>query len=193
MKQKLIRNWLLSLVTVALFLAPTFNAHAASYSWNIYSNYIEYQPTGQDFYNKSCGQVNNSTQGYFRLSTTYSDQTIASYTVATNKTVKLDFGSCSSYGMTHILSRHVPEQFIGNPTTTQSFFNPGSSIGFYEDVIADIVNSNKTQIANNGFSSSGTVVYGYINGNTANKVKLVVKGGKIITMYPDGWGLGVKK
>ncbi|BAB04014.1 hypothetical protein P4637_11840 [Halalkalibacterium halodurans] len=176
-----------------LLLAPHFgqgHVQASTYSWNIYSQYIEYQPTGERFYHKSCGQVNNATQGYFRLPNTYSSTNIAQYDVGNGRSVELDFGSCSTYGMTHILARHAPELFIGNPTQVQSFFNPGHPLGYYESIIGQIISNNRTQILNNGFTSNGTVVYG----NTPHgQVRLVIKGGKVITMYPNGWGLGERK
>ncbi|CAG9622485.1 hypothetical protein [Sutcliffiella rhizosphaerae] len=175
------------LLALLLFIPNTGQVQASTYSWNIYSNNIQYKATAATFYNKSCGQVNNATQGYFRLPNTYASTNIAKYEVGNGKFVDLDFGSCSTYGMTHILARHAPEHFIGNPTTVQSFFNPGHNLGYYESIIAQIVHNNRTQILNNGFTSNGTVVYG----NTAHgQVRLVVKGGKVITMYPNGWGLG---
>ncbi|WP_128896097.1 hypothetical protein [Longirhabdus pacifica] len=184
--------FLLSLLLMAASLLPTSfsEVEAASYDWNIYSSSIEFKATGQDFYNKSCGQVNNATQGYFRLPTTYANQTIESYSVGAGKYVELNFGGCSTYGMTHILSRHVPEYFIGNVTRIQSFFNPGYSIGYYENLVEQIVYENAYQILQYGFTSSGTAVYGNAYGNPAYPVKLIIKGGKVITMYSSGWGIG---
>jgi hypothetical protein len=188
--KKMVYPVLVFLLVFVLFAANLGQAHASTYSWNIYSNFIEYQSTGDRFYNKSCGQVNNSTQGYFRLPNTFSSTKIAEYDIGSGKYVDLDFGSCSSYGMTHILARHAPEHFIGNPTQVQSYFNPGHSLGYYESIISEIISNNRTQIANYGFTGNGTVVYG----NTHHgQVRLVIKGGKVITMYPDGWGLGERK
>ncbi|WP_026690222.1 hypothetical protein [Alteribacter aurantiacus] len=182
-KRLLITFFAFMMIFVAL---PVSDIEANTFDWKIYSNSIEYNQTGQSFTNRSCGQVNNATQGFFRLPNTSSSQTIASYPID-HRSVDLDFGSCSTYGMTHVLARHAPEHFIGNPTPVQSFFNPGRSLGNYETIIADIVAQNRTQIANYGFTSNGTVVYGNVN---QGSVRLVIKGGKIITMYPSGWGLG---
>ncbi|MBM7096157.1 hypothetical protein JSY36_10345 [Bacillus sp. H-16] len=174
---------------VMLIALPVSEVEANTYDWNIYSNSIEYKQTGQSFANRSCGQVNNATQGFFRLPNTSSSQTIASYPID-QRSVELDFGSCSTYGMTHVLARHAPEHFIGNPTPVQSFFNPGRSLGNYEAIIGDIIAQNRTQIANYGFTSNGTVVYGNVS---QGSVRLVIKGGKVITMYPSGWGLGERQ
>ncbi|MCM3491054.1 hypothetical protein M3689_17270 [Alkalihalophilus marmarensis] len=175
-------------ITVLALVSTLPQVEASTYDWNIYQNHIEYKHTGQTFNHKSCGQVNNASQGHFRLPNTTSSQLIAAYPVD-HRSVQLDFGSCSTYGITHILARHAPEHFIGSPTTVQSFFNPGHSISFYESLISQIISQNRTQIANNGFTSNGTVVYGTISG-TNQQVRLVIKGGKVITMYPNGWGLG---
>ncbi|MRX73027.1 hypothetical protein GJU40_12835 [Bacillus lacus] len=175
------------LAALLLFLTLfTGIGQAAAYEWNMYSSSMQYIATGQQYSYKSCGSVKNSAQGHYRLPNTTSAQTLATWKVGSGN-IALDFGDCSTYGITHILSRHVPEQFIGNITRTQSFFRPGQSIASIQTLVSDTINANKTQIAASGYTSSGTAVYGSWNGN---KVKLVIKGGKVITMYPDGWGLG---
>lgn len=158
-----------------------------TYDWLIHDDAIEFIETGDDFENQSCGQVKNATQGSFRLPVTEADETIETYLIDDHLSVELDFGTCSTYGMTHILSRHAPEHFIGDPTQVQSFFDPGLSIEQYEEIIDHIIAENEEEIMDQGFTEDGVVVYGDID---EGSVRLVIKGGKVITMYPDGWGLG---
>ncbi|WP_139490036.1 hypothetical protein [Brevibacillus dissolubilis] len=157
----------------------------ATYSWNLYSSYMDYIPTGARYTYKTCSSVNTAVTNYYGVANS-SANLLRNFPVS-GKNVRLEYGYCTGYGMTHILARHVPEYFNGSITSTQSLYNPGTSFATLENAMSNTISSNATTVSSSGFTSTGTAVYGYVSGGS---VKLIIKGGKVITMYPNGWGLG---
>ncbi|MGZ0051607.1 hypothetical protein [Brevibacillus gelatini] len=113
---------------------------------------------------------------------------LMTWKVGTGKEVVLECGDDDEYGLEHILARHVPKYFhVWLDDGTNSYFDVGTDV---EDIVNEldyVIKKYKSKISQDGFKN-GEQAFSVI-GSDGRKYKLVIKGSKVITFYPDGWNI----
>ncbi|MGK5509242.1 hypothetical protein [Brevibacillus formosus] len=138
-------------------------------------------------------EIEDAIKEYFDITFYSSGRDLATWNVGRGKDVVLEAGDDSSYGFEHILAKHVPKYF-NQYDEAEEAMNNGDVITFFDknDDIKDVyenldyvIKKYKSKISQDGFKNREERFK--VKGKDGENYILIIKGGEVITFYPDRW------
>lgn len=138
-------------------------------------------------------EIEDAIKDHFNITFYSSSRDLETWNVGRGKKVTLEAGDDSSHGFEHILAKHVPRYFNQYAEAEEAMEN-GDVITFFDknDNVKDVfenldyvINKYKSKISQDGFKNREEKFK--VDGKDGENYILIIKGGKVITFYPDRW------
>lgn len=138
-------------------------------------------------------EIEDAIKEHFGIQLYTSGRNLKKWNVGRGKNVILEAGDDSTYGMEHILAKHVPKYFNQYDDAEKAmrrnkditFFDKNTDVGDVFENLDYVINKYKSRISQRGFKNGKEDFT--VEGKDGKDYILVIKDGEVITFYPDRW------